>query len=111
MLANSETKSSNDAKYGLIKSDLSSWVNKKYLGGYKQKQNGMEFFHAIAQTITPQELQIQVSFLFMRIAKSAFIDLLKQFTLLIRKHKQLEIAALKWYYISQSDKKRMLCHQ
>jgi hypothetical protein len=42
----------------VLYSDLTSWKNKKYLGGYRKKQ--IEYFHAEAQTTTPQEIQAAV---------------------------------------------------
>ena len=44
-----------------IKSNLRQWFNKSYLGGFKHKQNGMEYFHAETQTLTAQELRNEVS--------------------------------------------------
>ncbi|KAI8895709.1 hypothetical protein BC833DRAFT_529111 [Globomyces pollinis-pini] len=41
----------------VIRSDLRNWKNKKYFGGYRVKKTGKEFFHAEAQTTTPQDIQ------------------------------------------------------
>ncbi|KAH9251900.1 hypothetical protein BASA81_010220 [Batrachochytrium salamandrivorans] len=38
-----------------IKSNLSQWVGKRYLGGFRHKTHGTEYFHAETQTPTPQE--------------------------------------------------------
>lgn len=42
-----------------INSDLKSWYNKKYLGGYRQKVSLTEYFNAETQTPTPQEIRNQ----------------------------------------------------
>ncbi|KAJ8323620.1 hypothetical protein QVD99_007212 [Batrachochytrium dendrobatidis] len=41
----------------LVKSNLSQWFGKRYLGGYRDKKRGTEYFHAETQTLTPQQLQ------------------------------------------------------
>ncbi|KAJ3350569.1 hypothetical protein HDU91_006235 [Kappamyces sp. JEL0680] len=41
----------------VIRSDLRTWRNKLYLGGYRHKKSGIEYFHAYAQTTTPQDIQ------------------------------------------------------
>lgn len=46
---------------GPLKSNLKTWFRKQYLGGYRHKENGVEFFHATTQTTTAQELHAQVS--------------------------------------------------
>ena len=42
-----------------IKSNLRTWHNKRYMGGWKHKQHGTEYFHAVTQTTTPQEIRAQ----------------------------------------------------
>jgi hypothetical protein len=46
----------------VIQSDLTTWKNKAYLGGYKNKKLNKEFFHAFAQTTTAQEIKFIVPF-------------------------------------------------
>ncbi|KAJ3115375.1 hypothetical protein HDU96_000744 [Phlyctochytrium bullatum] len=38
-------------------SDISTWKSKPYLGGFRNRQTGVEYFHAFSQTPTPQELK------------------------------------------------------
>ena len=44
----------------LIQSNLEGWYQKPYMGGYKHKQTGGEYFHAATQTVTAQEKQAMV---------------------------------------------------
>ena len=44
----------------MFDSDLRKWRNKPYIGGFRNKKTGMEFFHAWTQTITPQDIQALV---------------------------------------------------
>jgi hypothetical protein len=47
------------SKISTVKSDLKSWYNKKYFGGYRQKVSEIEYFNAETQTTTPQEIRNQ----------------------------------------------------
>ncbi|KAJ3417499.1 hypothetical protein HDV05_003363 [Chytridiales sp. JEL 0842] len=40
-----------------ITSDLNQWLRKRYMGGYRDKRSGVEYFHACSQTPTPQEIR------------------------------------------------------
>ncbi|KAJ3082455.1 hypothetical protein HK102_001665, partial [Quaeritorhiza haematococci] len=40
-----------------IKSNLLKWYRKPYLGGFRDKHTGVEYFHAVTQTTTPQEIR------------------------------------------------------
>lgn len=50
-------------KIGIIESDLQKWKNKPYLGGFRNKKTGVEYFHARSQTVTPQDIQAMVFFI------------------------------------------------
>ncbi|KAJ3310841.1 hypothetical protein HDV04_004617 [Boothiomyces sp. JEL0838] len=54
---NERNSTSHMPRASIIKSDLRKWRNKKYLGGFRSRRTGVEFFHAEAQTTTPQEIQ------------------------------------------------------
>ncbi|KAJ3192659.1 hypothetical protein HK101_006179, partial [Irineochytrium annulatum] len=38
-------------------SDISTWYHKKYVGGFRHKETGVEYFNASSQTPTPQEIK------------------------------------------------------
>ncbi|KAJ1566201.1 hypothetical protein HK405_010784, partial [Cladochytrium tenue] len=40
-----------------VAADLSKWFRKMYLGGFRDKRTGIEYFHAFSQTPTAQELK------------------------------------------------------
>ncbi|KAJ1548881.1 hypothetical protein HK405_013530 [Cladochytrium tenue] len=40
-----------------VAADLSKWFRKMYLGGFRDKRTGVEYFHAFSQTPTAQELK------------------------------------------------------
>ncbi|KAI9355623.1 hypothetical protein DFJ73DRAFT_824423 [Zopfochytrium polystomum] len=40
-----------------IATDLSQWYRKRYLGGFRNKKTGVEYFHAFSQTPTAQEIK------------------------------------------------------
>ena len=42
-----------------VNSQLKSWYNKKYLGGYRRKISLVEYFNAETQTPTAQEIKSQ----------------------------------------------------
>ncbi|KAJ3322583.1 hypothetical protein HDV06_002960 [Boothiomyces sp. JEL0866] len=54
---NERNSTSHMLRASIIKSDLRKWRNKRYLGGFRNRRTGLEFFHAEAQTTTPQEIQ------------------------------------------------------
>ncbi|KAJ3275210.1 hypothetical protein HDV01_000935 [Terramyces sp. JEL0728] len=56
-IQNERNSTSHMLRASIIKSDLRKWRNKKYLGGFKSRRTGAEFFHAESQTTTPQEIQ------------------------------------------------------
>lgn len=47
-------------KNDLIKSNLYTWYNKPYMGGFKDAKKSIEFFHAVTQTPTAQEKKAKV---------------------------------------------------
>ncbi|KAJ3282379.1 hypothetical protein HK104_010918 [Borealophlyctis nickersoniae] len=47
----------NDTSSSAIRSRLEEWYRKKYLGGFRSRKTGVEYFHAETQTPTPQEIK------------------------------------------------------
>ncbi|KAI8922997.1 hypothetical protein BC831DRAFT_404309 [Entophlyctis helioformis] len=45
----------------IIRSNLTEWFNKRYMGGFRSKRHGTEYFHAETQTLTPQEIRAETS--------------------------------------------------
>ena len=46
-------------KVTIIHSDLKRWKNKLYMGGFRNKKTGKEYFHTATQTRTPQDAQAE----------------------------------------------------
>ncbi|KAJ3043905.1 hypothetical protein HDV00_003944 [Rhizophlyctis rosea] len=42
---------------GALHTRLEKWYRKRYIGGFRNRQNGVEYFHAETQTPTPMELK------------------------------------------------------
>jgi hypothetical protein len=46
-------------KITIIHSDLKKWENKRYMGGFRNKKTGKEYFHTMTQTRTAQDAQAE----------------------------------------------------
>ncbi|KAI8854234.1 hypothetical protein BC829DRAFT_439341 [Chytridium lagenaria] len=46
-----------EAQSNSISSDISTWLRKPFLGGYRNRETGIEYFNATSQTPTPQEVK------------------------------------------------------